>query len=142
MLTPMFLAFLVPALILGVVLISSIRILPEYERGVVFRLGRLRPFDYGPGLFLLIPIVDRMVRVSLRTVVHDVPPQDGNSKDNVSLKVNAVVYFRVMNPRSAIVEVENYQFATSQLAQTAGPAGTRRATGNAARDGQAGRGRA
>jgi regulator of protease activity HflC (stomatin/prohibitin superfamily) len=78
----------------------------------------LRPTDYGPGLFLLIPIVDRMVRVSLRTVVHDVPPQDVISKDNVSLKVNAVVYFRVMNPRSAIVEVENYQYATSQLAQT------------------------
>jgi regulator of protease activity HflC (stomatin/prohibitin superfamily) len=105
-------------LIVIVVLMSAIRILPEYERGVVFRLGRLRPTDYGPGLFLLIPIVDRMVRVSLRTVVHDVPPQDVISKDNVSLKVNAVVYFRVMNPRSAIVEVENYQYATSQLAQT------------------------
>jgi regulator of protease activity HflC (stomatin/prohibitin superfamily) len=105
-------------LIVIVVLMSAIRILPEYERGVVFRLGRLRPIDYGPGLFLLIPIVDRMVRVSLRTVVHDVPPQDVISKDNVSLKVNAVVYFRVMNPRSAIVEVENYQYATSQLAQT------------------------
>ena len=99
-------------------LFQAVRILPEYERGVVFRLGRLRPTDYGPGLFLLIPIVDRMVRVSLRTVVHDVPPQDVITKDNVSLKVNAVVYFRVMNPRSAIVEVENYHYATSQLAQT------------------------
>ena len=99
-------------------LFQAVRILPEYERGVVFRLGRLRPSDYGPGLFLLIPIVDRMVRVSLRTVVHDVPPQDVITKDNVSLKVNAVVYFRVMNPRSAVVEVENYHYATSQLAQT------------------------
>jgi len=118
MLTPTIIAILVPVLVVLVALASAIRILPEYERGVVFRLGRLRPTDYGPGLFLLIPIVDRMIRVSLRTVVHDVPPQDVISKDNVSLKVNAVVYFRVMNPRSAVVEVENYQYATSQLAQT------------------------
>jgi regulator of protease activity HflC (stomatin/prohibitin superfamily) len=97
---------------------NAVRILPEYERGVVFRLGRLRPFDYGPGLFLLIPIVDRMVRISLRTVVHDVPPQDVITRDNVSVKVNAVVYFRVMSPRKAVVEVENYHYATSQLAQT------------------------
>ncbi len=99
-------------------LFQAVRILPEYERGVVFRLGRLRQTDYGPGLFLLIPIVDRMVRVSLRTIVHDVPSQDLITRDNVSIKVNAVVYFRVMNPRKAIVEVENYHFATSQLAQT------------------------
>jgi len=99
-------------------LFQAVRILPEYERGVVFRLGRLRGSDYGPGLFLLIPIVDRMVRVSLRTIVHDVPSQDVITRDNVSVKVNAVVYFRVMNPRSAIVEVENYHYATSQLAQT------------------------
>ena len=118
MLTPTIITILVPVVILIVFLVSAIRILPEYERGVVFRLGRLRPTDYGPGLFLLIPIVDRMVRVSLRTVVHDVPPQDVITKDNVSLKVNAVVYFRVMNPRSAVVEVENYHYATSQLAQT------------------------
>jgi len=97
---------------------SAIKILPEYERGVVFRLGRLRPVDYGPGLFLLIPIVDRMTRISLRTVVHDVPPQDIITRDNVSIKVNAVVYFRVMNPRKAVTEVENYHYATSQLAQT------------------------
>jgi regulator of protease activity HflC (stomatin/prohibitin superfamily) len=84
----------------------------------VFRLGRLRPTDYGPGLFFLIPVADRMVRMSLRTVVHDVPPQDIITKDNVSVKVNAVVYFRVMNPRRAVVEVENYHYATSQLAQT------------------------
>jgi regulator of protease activity HflC (stomatin/prohibitin superfamily) len=118
MATPAIIAVLLPVLVLIVVLASAIRILPEYERGVVFRLGRLRPSDYGPGLFLLVPIVDRMVRVSLRTVVHDVPPQDVISKDNVSLEVNAVVFFRVMNPRRAIVEVENYQYATDQLAQT------------------------
>ena len=99
-------------------LMNMIRILPEYERGVVFRLGRLRPHDYGPGLFFLIPVVDRMIRVSLRTVVHDVPPQDVITKDNVSIKVNAVLYFRVMNPRAAVVEVENFHYATSQLAQT------------------------
>ncbi len=97
---------------------TAIKILPEYERGVVFRLGRLRPVDYGPGLFLLIPIVDRMTRISLRTIVHDVPPQDIITRDNVSIKVNAVVYFRVMNPRKAVTEVENYHYATSQLAQT------------------------
>ncbi len=99
-------------------LLQAVRILPEYERGVVFRLGRLQPKDYGPGLFLLIPVVDRMVRVSLRTTVHDVPPQDVITKDNVSIKVNAVVYFRVMNPRYAVVEVENYHYATSQISQT------------------------
>jgi regulator of protease activity HflC (stomatin/prohibitin superfamily) len=109
---------LVAALFLGFVALSSIRILPEYERGVVFRLGRLRPRDYGPGVFFLIPIVDRMVRVSLRTIVHDVPPQDIITRDNVSVKVNAVVYFRVVNPRKAIVEVEDYGYATSQLSQT------------------------
>jgi regulator of protease activity HflC (stomatin/prohibitin superfamily) len=97
---------------------NAIKILPEYERGVVFRLGRLRPTDYGPGLFLLIPVVDRMTRMSLRTVVHDVPPQDVITRDNVSIKVNAVVYFRVMHPRKAVTEVENYHYATSQLAQT------------------------
>ena len=97
---------------------NAIKILPEYERGVVFRLGRLRPTDYGPGLFLLIPLVDRMTRMSLRTVVHDVPPQDVITRDNVSIKVNAVVYFRVMHPRKAVTEVENYHYATSQLAQT------------------------
>ncbi len=100
------------------VLFNMVRILPEYERGVVFRLGRLRPMDYGPGLFFLIPGVDRMVRISTRTIVHDVPPQDIITKDNVSVKVNAVVYFRVVDPRNAVVEVENYQYATSQLAQT------------------------
>ncbi len=116
--TPTLLGVLVAIAALAFILINAVRVLPEYERGVVFRLGRLRPQDYGPGLFLLIPIVDRMVRISLRTVVHDVPPQDVITRDNVSIKVNAVVYFRVMNPRKAVVEIENYHYATSQLAQT------------------------
>jgi regulator of protease activity HflC (stomatin/prohibitin superfamily) len=116
--TPAIIGPVVALAILLFIIINAVRILPEYERGVVFRLGRLRPFDYGPGLFLLIPIVDRMVRVSLRTVVHDVPPQDIITRDNVSVKVNAVVYFRVMHPRKAVVEVENYHYATSQLSQT------------------------
>jgi regulator of protease activity HflC (stomatin/prohibitin superfamily) len=109
---------LVALVIVVFVLANSIKILPEYERGVVFRLGRLRPIDYGPGIFVLIPIADRMVRISLRTVVHDVPPQDIITRDNVSVKVNAVVYYRVMNPRRAVVDVENFHYATSQLAQT------------------------
>ncbi len=100
-----------------IILANSIRILREYERGVIFRLGRLIAVK-GPGLILLIPLIDRMVKVSLRTVVMDVPPQDVITKDNVSIKVNAVVYFRVMQPDKAIVEVENFLFATSQLSQT------------------------
>lgn len=99
------------------ILSSAIKILREYERGVIFRLGRLINTK-GPGLILLIPIVDRMVRVSLRTIVMDVPPQDVITKDNVSLKVNAVVYFRVVDANKAIVEVENFLDATSQLSQT------------------------
>ncbi|MCH9028570.1 MAG: slipin family protein [Bacteroidetes bacterium] len=100
-----------------IVLASAIRILREYERGVIFRLGRLIGAK-GPGLILLIPVVDRMVRVSLRTIVMDVPPQDVITKDNVSLKVNAVVYFRVIQAEKAIVEVEKFLDATSQLSQT------------------------
>ena len=96
---------------------SAIRILREYESGVVFRLGRLIALK-GPGLILLIPVIDKMVKVSLRTVVMDVPPQDIITQDNVSVKVNAVVYFRVMDPRKAVVEVENYLVATSQFSQT------------------------
>ena len=99
------------------VLSSAIRILREYERGVVFRLGRLMSVR-GPGLILLIPVIDKMVKVSLRTVVMDVPPQDIITEDNVSIKVNAVVYFRVLQPQKAIVEVENYLMATSQFSQT------------------------
>ena len=98
--------------------LSAIKILNEYERGVVFRLGKLLPQPKGPGVVLVFAPIDRLVRVSLRTIVLDVPPQDVITRDNVSVKVNAVVYFRVMDPRKAIVEVENYHYATSQLAQT------------------------
>ena len=103
-----------------IVLGNAIRILREYERGVVFRLGRLtgRVGVKGPGLILLIPIIDKMVKVSLRTVVLDVPPQDVITQDNVSIKVNAVVYFRVMEPQKAVVQVENFMIATSQISQT------------------------
>jgi regulator of protease activity HflC (stomatin/prohibitin superfamily) len=103
--------------ILGLILASAIRILKEYERGVIFRLGRLIG-EKGPGLNLLIPIIDKMQKVSLRLVVLDVPPQDVITRDNVSVKVNAVVYFRVMDSNSAVVQVENFLYATSQLAQT------------------------
>ncbi len=102
-----------------IILANSIRVLREYERGVIFRLGRLlQGGSKGPGLFILVPIIDKMVKVSLRTVVMDVPPQDIITQDNVSLKVNAVVYFRVMEPQKSVVEVENYLMATSQLSQT------------------------
>jgi regulator of protease activity HflC (stomatin/prohibitin superfamily) len=104
--------------IIGFYLLSSIKILNEYERGVIFRLGKLHPTPKGPGIILVFAPIDRMVRVSLRTIVMDVPPQDVITRDNVSVKVNAVVYFRVMDPRRAIVEVESYHYATSQLAQT------------------------
>jgi regulator of protease activity HflC (stomatin/prohibitin superfamily) len=103
--------------ILGLILASAIRILKEYERGVIFRLGRLIG-EKGPGLILLIPIIDKMQKVSLRLVTLDVPPQDVITRDNVSIKVNAVVYFRVMEPNNAVVQVENYLYATSQLSQT------------------------
>ena len=99
-------------------LLLSVKVLNEYERGVVFRLGKLLPVPKGPGLVIVAFPIDRMVRVSLRTVVLDVPPQDVITKDNVSVKVNAVVYFRVVNPIQAIVQVENYLYATSQIAQT------------------------
>jgi len=104
--------------ILAILLIASaIKVFREYDRGVVFRLGRL--VDYkGPGIFLIIPIIDRVVKVGLRTIVMDVPPQDIITKDNVSVKVNAVLYFRVVDPSKAVVEVEDYLYATSQLAQT------------------------
>jgi regulator of protease activity HflC (stomatin/prohibitin superfamily) len=109
--------FIVIFIFLLMLLASSIRILREYERGVIFRLGRLID-SKGPGLILLIPFVDRMVKVSLRTIVLDVPPQDVITRDNVSVKVSAVVYFRVVEASLAIVEVENFLFATSQLSQT------------------------
>lgn len=104
-------------LVVIIILSSAIRILREYERGVIFRLGRAIK-GKGPGLILLIPFVDKMVKVSLRVVVMDIPPQDVITRDNVSMKVNAVLYFRVVDPNRAILEVENYLFATSQLAQT------------------------
>ena len=114
--------FLSPALIVSLVVIfylfTSVQILAEYERGVIFRLGKLLPQPKGPGLVFVFRPIDRIVRISLRTVVHDVPPQDIITRDNVSVKVNAVVYFRVIDPRRAVVEVENYMYATSQLAQT------------------------
>jgi len=105
-------------LVVVLYLLSSIKILAEYERGVIFRLGKLLPQPKGPGVILVFAPLDRMVRVSLRTIVMDVPPQDVITRDNVSVKVNAVVYFRVVDPRRAIVEVENYHYATSQLSQT------------------------
>jgi regulator of protease activity HflC (stomatin/prohibitin superfamily) len=111
--------FYVLAIVLLILFLSAaIKILREYERGVVFRLGRVLKREKGPGLVIIIPIVDKLVRVSLRLVTMDVPPQDVITKDNVTLKVNAVIYFRVMDPNNAIIEVENYLFATSQLAQT------------------------
>lgn len=105
------------AAVVAIILFSAIKILNEYERGVVFRLGRLVA-TRGPGLIILIPGVEKMIKVSLRLVTLDVPPQDIITRDNVSVKVNAVVYFRVMTPEKAIVEVENFLYATSQLAQT------------------------
>ena len=102
-------AYVVVLFIIIFILASAIRILREYERGVIFRLGRLVGAK-GPGIFLLIPIIDRMVKVSLRTIAMDIPPQDIITKDNVSVKVNAVLYFRVMDPEKAIVEVEDFLF--------------------------------
>ena len=104
--------------VVGFYLLSSIKILNEYERAVIFRLGKLLPQPKGPGVALVFAPIDRMARVSLRTIVMDVPSQDIITRDNVSVKVNAVVYFRVIDPRRAIVEVESYHYATSQLAQT------------------------
>jgi regulator of protease activity HflC (stomatin/prohibitin superfamily) len=109
---------LIVFVVLAFYLLSSIKILNEYERGVIFRLGKLLPQPKGPGVVLVFAPIDKMARVSLRTIVMDVPPQDIITRDNVSVKVNAVVYFRVMDPRKAIVEVESYHYATSQLAQT------------------------
>ena len=105
-------------MVVALYLANSIKILNEYERGVIFRLGKLLPHAKGPGIVLVFAPLDRMVRVGLRTIVMDVPPQDIITRDNVSVKVNAVIYFRVMDPQRAIVEVENFHYATSQLAQT------------------------
>ncbi len=103
-------------IILGVLLVSGVKILKEYERGVVFRLGRMVD-PRGPGIIYVIPVIEKMLRVDLRTITMDVPPQDVITRDNVSVKVNAVLYFRVLEPNRAIREVESYLFATSQLAQ-------------------------
>jgi regulator of protease activity HflC (stomatin/prohibitin superfamily) len=111
-------SWLILTIVLLIVFLSAaIKILREYERGVIFRLGRVIK-SKGPGLVIIIPVIDKLVKVSLRLVAMDVPSQDVITKDNVSLKVNAVIYFRVMEPNNAIIEVENYLFATSQLAQT------------------------
>src|ERR1700747_2510881 len=104
--------------VLGLYLLSSIKILAEYERGVVFRLGRVLPQAKGPGIILVFAPIDRMVRVSLRVETLEVPAQDVITRDNVTVKGNAVVYFRVLEPRLAVVEVSNFLYATSQLAQT------------------------
>src|SRR5881398_2175960 len=99
-------------------LFSAIKVAREYERGIIFRLGRLLPEPKGPGLFLLIPVVDRMVKVDLRTITLSIPPQEVITKDNVPVRVNAVAYFRIVEPKAAIVQVENFMVATSQIAQT------------------------
>jgi regulator of protease activity HflC (stomatin/prohibitin superfamily) len=99
-------------------LISAIKVAREYERGIIFRLGRLLPQPKGPGLFILIPVVDRMVKVDLRTITLNIPPQEVITKDNVPVRVNAVAYFRIVEPKNAIVQVENFMVATSQIAQT------------------------
>jgi regulator of protease activity HflC (stomatin/prohibitin superfamily) len=111
-------ALAVVAFLLILFLFQAIKVAREYERGIVFRLGRLLPEPKGPGLFLLIPIVDRMVKVDLRTVTLTIPPQEVITKDNVPVRVNAVAYFRIVEPKSAIVQVENFMVATSQIAQT------------------------
>ncbi|MCK4305996.1 MAG: slipin family protein [Candidatus Eisenbacteria sp.] len=112
-----FTALTVILILVIMILANAIRVLREYERGVIFRLGRMIGVK-GPGLIILIPVLDRMVKISLRTVVMDVPPQDVITRDNVSVRVNAVIYFRVMEPERSVIEVENYLFATSQLSQT------------------------
>ncbi len=110
---------LVAALVIVLIfLFAAIKVAREYERGVIFRLGRLLPTPKGPGLFLLIPVIDRMVKVDLRTVTLNVPPQEVITKDNVPVRVNAVAYFRIVDANAAIVQVENYMVATSQIAQT------------------------
>ena len=114
-------AIIVVAVLLFLVvlfLFSAIKVAREYERGIIFRLGRLLPEPKGPGLFLLIPVVDRMVKVDLRTITLTIPPQEVITKDNVPVRVNAVAYFRIVAPKDAIVQIENYMVATSQIAQT------------------------
>jgi regulator of protease activity HflC (stomatin/prohibitin superfamily) len=109
---------IVVVLLLVLFLVSALKVVREYERAIVFRLGRLFPEPKGPGLFILIPIVDRMVKVDLRTITLQIPPQEVITKDNVPVRVNAVSYFRILDPKAAIVQVENFMVATSQIAQT------------------------
>lgn len=111
-------SFGIGAIIVIILILAGIRVLNEYEKGVVFRLGRVTGEPKGPGLIWIIPMIDRMVRISQRIVTMDVPPQDVITRDNVSVKVNAVLYFRVMNPKDAVLQVENFIYATSQLSQT------------------------
>src|SRR2546427_9729312 len=114
-------ALIIVAIVLFLVVlfaVSALKVAREYERGIVFRLGRLFPEPKGPGLFLLIPVVDRMVKVDLRTITLNIPPQEVITKDNVPVRVNAVAYFRIVAPKEAIVQVENFMVATSQQAQT------------------------
>jgi regulator of protease activity HflC (stomatin/prohibitin superfamily) len=115
-------AFFNPVIVVAVIaiffILSWIKVLKEYERGVIFRLGRVLDKPKGPGLILVLSPIDKLVRISLRTIVFDVPPQDIITKDNVSVKVNAVVYFRVIDPKRAVIEVQDYMYATSQLSQT------------------------
>jgi regulator of protease activity HflC (stomatin/prohibitin superfamily) len=106
------------ALLIVLFLFSAIKVAREYERGIIFRLGRLLPEPKGPGLFILIPVVDRMVKVDLRTITLTIPPQEVITKDNVPVRVNAVAYFRIVAPKDAIVQIENFMVATSQIAQT------------------------
>jgi regulator of protease activity HflC (stomatin/prohibitin superfamily) len=113
------LVVLIAVLVLVVIfLVAAVKVAREYERGIIFRVGRLLPEPKGPGLFLLIPVIDRMVKVDLRTVTLQIPPQEVITKDNVPVRVNAVAYFRIVEPKNAIVQVENYMVATSQIAQT------------------------
>ena len=114
----MSIGIIIVLVIIIAIIASSIKIVPEYERAVIFRLGRVMGREKGPGLFILIPILDKMSRVSIRVITLDIEPQDVISRDNVSLKVNAVLYFRVINPVKAIINVENYLYASTQLAQT------------------------
>ena len=113
-----FVAFVVVVIVVVYVLFSAVKIIKEYERGVIFRLGRVRGGPKGPGLFLLWPLADNMVKIDLRTVTMDVPPQDVITRDNVPARVNAVVYFRVVDPNKSVIEVENHVLATSQISQT------------------------
>jgi regulator of protease activity HflC (stomatin/prohibitin superfamily) len=113
-----FIAVVVVLFLVVLFLVSAIKVAREYERGIIFRLGRLLPNPKGPGLFILIPIVDRMVKVDLRTITLNIPPQEVITKDNVPVRVNAVAYFRIVEPKNAIVQVENFMVATSQIAQT------------------------